>query len=509
MRERWHPLLFAVYPVLFLYAHNSDNLPAAVLGRPLLGALMLGIMALVLAGLVVRDAARGALLASVMMLLWAVLALLAGAGTVGEVLGHHRVLLPLEFTLLIVVASVLRRGQPSPAWTRGLSLAARGMSLALVGFTLMSILVGIWQEAPQSFAAGEANHPVSFTRSFLASSADVYHIVLDGYARADVLGDLYGMDNEPFLAALRERGFCVADSARSNYAQTLLSVVSALTGNYLEVRDGAPNEEGTARRQLARRLTEVLRGRSLVAEGAWTRAFATGYSATEMLDADVYQGPAISLNEFERALVAITPLDALLNLVESRYGNVLHRRRVEFTFDHLPVPPGAPPQAFTFAHIIAPHPPFVFAPVAAVAGAVVPLADGDHIVGIGGLSVDQYRLAYRAQVAAVNERLLRAVDTILRNGRPSVILVHGDHGPGSLLQWEEPVPAAAAARERFGILLALRLTGGDPTACWSSMSPVNAVRVLENRLYGTRRDTLPDRSFFSTWSRPFGFVEIE
>ena len=71
------------------------------------------------------------------------------------------------------------------------------------------------------------------------------------------------------------------------------------------------------------------------------------------------------------------------------------------------------------------------------------------------------------------------------------------------------MPDAAAAHERFGILLAVRMSDRDTTACWPSMSPVNAVRMIENSLYGTQRDTLPDLSFFSTWSRPFDFVEVK
>jgi hypothetical protein len=512
LRERWHPLLFAVYPVLFLYAHNSTNLPVEVLGRPLLAALVLGVSAVALAQVVVRDATRGALLASAMMLFWGgyghVLALLPAAGRIGETLGHHRVLWPLGFILLSGLACALRREHPNRIRTRYLALAAKGMSLTLVGASLLSISWGLGQDFRRPSTEGDRSNPVLGFEANLDPTEDIYHIVLDGYGRADVLDDLYELDNRPFLAALRTRGFCVADSAHSNYAQTLLSVVSTLSGRYMEVGDIAADGDGTDRRQLSGHLREIMRQHSLVSGGAWTRAFATGYSATEILNADEYLAPTISLNEFGRALVAMTPLDALLNLAESRYGDVLHRRRVEFTFEHLPVARDAPPRAYTFAHIIAPHPPFIFAPLEATAGAVVSLADGSHLVGEGGLTVDQYRQAYRAQVEAVNERLLKAVDAILANGRRSVILVHGDHGPGSLLQWEDAVPDSTAARERFSILLALRMSDGDTTACWPSMSPINAIRVMENRLYGTRRDILPDRSFFSTWDRPFDFVEI-
>ncbi len=513
MRERWYPLLLAFYPVLFLYAHNSANLPIGVIGRSLVAALLMGLAALLCARLLIKDAVSGALLAAAMVIFWGTygqfLALLPESGWVGKVLKHHRVLVPLGGFLLGALAYSLRSGRLPSSGIRFLTLGAKGMSLTLVGFSLFNIGMGLWKEARSPLKSLEGDHPDSIIAPVLQPSEDIYHIVLDGYPRADILHQLFGMDNSQFLEALGQRGFCIADSARSNYAQTLLSVLATMSGQYLAGEIPADNDGWAYRRHLSRRLKVMVHQRAKVVEGGWLRAFATGYSATEILDADEFLSPTISLNEFERALVALTPLDAVLNVVESRYGNILHRQRVEFTFENMAVPVGSQPRAFTFAHIVAPHPPFVYAPVSATSGSVVPMADGDHIVHEGGLSVEQYRTAYCAQVEAVNDRLLKAVDAILANGRPSVILVHGDHGPASLLQWEDALPSKDAAQERFSILLALRMGDGSTEACWPAMSPINAVRVMQNRLYGTRRDTLPDRSFFSTWSRPFEFVEIQ
>ena len=140
---------------------------------------------------------------------------------------------------------------------------------------------------------------------------------------------------------------------------------------------------------------------------------------------------------------------------------------------------------------------------------MVPLADGDHVVGGDGLSVEQYRVAYRAQVEAVNERTLQALDAILANGRESVILLHGDHGPGSLLQWEERIPQPAAARERLGILLAVRLQDSDPDICELVVTPAGVRSELMARLWNSDPSEYFDRSNFSTWSRPFDFIEID
>ena len=59
-------------------------------------------------------------------------------------------------------------------------------------------------------------------------------MVLDGYARADVLLDLYRFDNSDLVHFLESRGFTVPAKSRSNYAKTVLSVASMLNMDYME-----------------------------------------------------------------------------------------------------------------------------------------------------------------------------------------------------------------------------------------------------------------------------------
>ena len=49
-------------------------------------------------------------------------------------------------------------------------------------------------------------------------------MILDGYTRDDVLDEVYGFDNEPFLAGLEDRGFYVARDSYANYPATYLSL---------------------------------------------------------------------------------------------------------------------------------------------------------------------------------------------------------------------------------------------------------------------------------------------
>jgi hypothetical protein len=80
---------------------------------------------------------------------------------------------------------------------------------------------------------------------------DIYYIILDGYGRSDVLRDLYGLDEGPFLRALQEDGFYVADKSRSNYGQTSLSFASALNMSYLAGL-GELAKDDLSQRQVAR-----------------------------------------------------------------------------------------------------------------------------------------------------------------------------------------------------------------------------------------------------------------
>ena len=68
---------------------------------------------------------------------------------------------------------------------------------------------------------------------------DIYLIVLDAHGRADVLRDLYGYDESPFLDHLRDKGFYVADRSTSNYCFTELSMGATLNMRYMDEFDGA------------------------------------------------------------------------------------------------------------------------------------------------------------------------------------------------------------------------------------------------------------------------------
>ena len=55
----------------------------------------------------------------------------------------------------------------------------------------------------------------------ISSHPDIYYIILDGYARSDVMQELFNFDNTGFLERLRHKGFFVAQAARRTIARHL------------------------------------------------------------------------------------------------------------------------------------------------------------------------------------------------------------------------------------------------------------------------------------------------
>ncbi len=344
----FHPLLLALYPSLALLASNGEQVgPAAALRPALLTALAagLGFLALLVK---VRNPHRSAALTSLALAAFFsyghVYDLLKTAEVGGEVLGRHRYLVPLFSAGMAGCAwAIFRLRRPRDlsrllnsvglmlVFLPGLTIAMRGLRLAVSPVERGSAEVVLDLEAP-------------------SPAPDIYFIVLDGYTRADVLRDQFGVDNRPFLAELERLGFQVADCAQSNYAQTELTLASALNLDLLDGLGDFPSESRD-RTPLLFLVRDSLVRRSLELIGYATVAFETGYAWSEWSDAEVYLRPAtgggwgLPLSPFESLLIDSTALgivtDARSALPPAMGGIFegpleLHRQRVTFALEELP-----------------------------------------------------------------------------------------------------------------------------------------------------------------------------
>jgi hypothetical protein len=503
--------LIAIAPIVSLYATNVFETPASELRWPL--AIALATAAIVWLGLrwALRDASRAALLTSLAIVYFYTI---VPAGEVIDrwafrVHGTLWVWRPIHVWTPLVVGGeslacatfaywVIRRSKPLTRLTR----AANAFSIVLVFFPITDSARALWREPPRTDPV-----PVAFpTGATPAKRPDIYYIVLDGFARADVQQELFHHDLEPFLHHLEEKGFFVARRATSNYCQTPLSISSSLNSVYLN--DLFP-KTARAITPLGTMIRRNAVAQTLRRHGYQFNSFATGFAETECHSADRYMSPVAYVSAFHRMLLIGTPLWRLLPNPMEHDSYTLTRKRTLYAFDSLPqlARDGSP--TFTFVHILAPHPPFIFGEDGED---VSPhhvryfLNDGDIFQGHYA-RVNDYARDYRREVIFLVKALQGAVDRLLTESpEPPIIIIQSDHGSG--LRWSSGSLELTDLRERLSILNAYHFPGREYTSLYDTISPVNSFRVLLNTFFGAQLPLLPDRSYFSTLGDPFDFHDV-
>jgi hypothetical protein len=350
----------------------------------------------------------------------------------------------------------------------------------------------------------------------------IYYVILDGYGRQDILQEIYDYDNTEFIGYLAARGFYVAPRSTSNYCQTVLSVGSSLNLEYLPTLLRDHGYEPASRKPLIQRLRRSRVREVLSARGYRFAAFSSVYSPMNIPDADSFLKADSPLDEFQSVILNSTPIPPLirklssypallrvLTKLETFDSHAAHRRQLLHVFEHLERLAVSETPVFVFAHIMAPHPPFVFG---AAGERVDPPRkfssfDGSHFMELPGASREEYVNGYRRQIAFVNRKLKETVDGILRiSSRPTVIILQADHGPGSRLDWSSA--ENSDLRERMAILNAYYLPEGARTLFYDSITPVNTFRLLFNRYFRTSYEKLEDENYFSATTTPYQFIRV-
>src|SRR5262249_50808645 len=180
-----------------------------------------------------------------------------------------------------------------------------------------------------------------------ADTPDVYYIILDGYTRADVLQRVCGCDNSEFISFLRTRGFFVADQSSANYPMTFMSIASSLNMRYLDDELKSPGYSAVYSmwdNPLVARVFQSLGYRFVY--------MATNFKSTlDGADFVFQRKPGWLLNQFAEAQLR----DTALRLFESQMAD-----QHLYEFESLKQVARIQGPTFTFCHIIAPHPPYVF-----------------------------------------------------------------------------------------------------------------------------------------------------
>ncbi len=517
----FHPFLIGLYPVLRIFSGHIEETPPHLLVRPLCVLLGITVFLWILGWWLSRDMRKGALLASCALgvnLFFSELlvgfertartfaVILPGRDLPARQLFFLSALIVLWGALTVLIIR-MRRG------TAYLTIFLNLVSFVWIAFPCYAIVTR-WPVASATLTPIDmaVSTPISVKKP-----PHIIHIVLDAYGRADTLHRLYGYDNGPFLQALTDRGFYVATQSRSNYAQTALSLASMLNLTYLDELAEAQGPSSFNRRPLTTLIDRNQVATFLRQHGYTFVTFSSGVCWTSLQEPDQTLSKPYFLNEVEQVLLQETTFPVLVRLMWLLPGGKaipdlhdLHRARILYILDALPTLAASEQPLYVLAHVMAPHPPFVFRQ-----GGERPRIDEpfSYTEGVDPTQIARYVAGYREQVAFLNKKILATIDGMFEQAaNDPIVIIHGDHGPGSRVLSGDPNDERSFARtdleERMGILNAYYFPDRDYHRLYEAVTPVNTFRVIFNQYFGTALPLLEDSSYASTWKYPYRFYDV-
>ncbi len=510
----FHPFLFAIFPILFLFSHNIGELSlleknttivrlVIPIGITFCSTLVLGISLNIL----FKNKYKTGILISIFWLIFfssghlrpyfyyfyfdVVVKCLGydirfGLGNFW--IDYYEIFLFIWLSCFILVAYLLRRSH------RDLITLTHFLNIVAGILVLISLLNITFYEVKRTLSLRKRNLEYVERRSADGGAAtifpDIYYIILDEYAAASTLKEFYNYDNQPFLEHLTHKGFYLASKSRSNYVSTYLSLASSLNMEYVNYlsdqlgdksRDLTPLFLMIKNSKVMRFLTS--RGYKFIYVGASDTMIASNQYADWNVDCD----KKITQDEFLEILLQGTMVYPYLSrfYVFDRY--TLKRENILCQFSTLAQLHEIEGPIFVFAHILAPHGIYAFGP------------NGEEI-SEEDIKANKKEDLYLDQLIFINEKVRTLINEILlKSQEPPIVILQSDHGSRQ----------TGKRRDAMRILNAYYLPQVDSSALlYESVTPVNTFRIIFNHYFETNYELLDDQSYDSNGDYPYQFINV-
>jgi len=351
-----------------------------------------------------------------------------------------------------------------------------------------------WKKNSDNFLS--TLHP---TKDF---SSDVFYLVFDAFGSQVTFDNMYGYDGIDLVGELTKKGFRVINDGQPNYNQTVFSVPSALNMNTIQnlISDlQLPNEYQFS--------TTYLSNHNILfdffeSKGYDTVTFSTGNRFSEITTSNFYLSPSNLPDPYYEKIID----SSFLSLFYWKDQYKWHIEKVSFTLQKIKEIDSIKEPVFVYAHVMIPHPPFVFDKDGSVQIPEKKFIQFDNSDFIKTDDRANYLTGYRAQVEFAATQILEIVDSIRNKNPNAVIIIQGDHGPGAY--FDQLNLDNSNLDERGHILNAYYFPDGDYSLINDDITPINSFRVVLNKYFGTDLPFLENRTFFSTYDNPYLFVDV-
>jgi len=498
------PLLFSIYPVLFIYSYNVEIVKLQQLVFPLL---FVGFFALILFcffKLILKDNAKASFTSTLFIIIFMNYDLFYKVFNCYFNLRHWHImpLLLFIFGHLIFFMDIINKKINLENINKVLCIAISFLIL----FNLFTLFPAEIQKHTKTLKETE-NLLINYNNLCSNNYPDIYLLILDEYARLDTIKKEWRYQNDDFVKFLKEKEFFIAENSSFRYAGTLWNMSSLLNLNYItepveqhDFLEYAYNSQNSKGSEIYDKLNKIspskrinLINNNLLVRYLKERGYqiivlegiSQYYSTFNIENADItfsYQNTNkvsdeskfifFNIDAFNMELLKKTMIFPFEMFVKISETGDINYDGTKYIFNYLKseVYNNKSPK-FIYAHIMCPHPPFVF--------------DKEGNYNYQPTNVFN---AYLEQYIFVTEEVKKSIEEILdRSTSKPIIIIQSDHGPRHHhINIKDPT-------ESFKAFNAIYFPNKDYKTLHDSIAPVNTLRVMLNQYFNENFEMLEEK----------------
>jgi len=507
--EKWFfffPLLVAIYPVIFLYSNNVEELLLSQIVIPVLISIIVTGICWFLLSFLIKDAIKAGIILTFFIILFFTYGVLFDWLVSSNLFTvKHRHLLPIVSIIAVYLAYFVYNLKNQELFIN----IAKILTVMVVVLLIINVSTVIPSEIKKNNdenqkQPGTENESLNNnTKGNLSSERpDIYYIILDEYASSSTIKNVFDYDNSEFTDALKKDGFYIAENSTTRYYESIISLTTSLNMEYPGVKISHLNFTkvmsekkefdylGISQTELYDKVNNNKVSAFLKSQGYTVVVIDNYYGlipAKGRMQSDISynyvdENNVSFIDDFSLILIKSSMLKPFTYIVEQQPVRGLYtvsRYSTPYTLSKIPEIEKIQGPKFVFIHILSPHAPFVF-----------DQNGGD--VNRRHANDWKAKKYYRDQYIYISKQVASVADYLLTPSKNKpVIIIQSDHGPRSSDCVKDEC-LQIPLDDQFKVFNAYYFPGNCTDSLYPNISPVNSFRVTFNCYFNSNYPLLED-----------------
>ena len=523
--KKIHPFLVAIFPVLIIYSQNIGRVEIEQLFLPIILAIGLAFGLYYFFKLIIKNENKSAIIVTLILIIlfsYGHIYYLLNDVTLDEFdLGKNRYLIPVfGLVLSISIFFTIKTKKILNNETSIVNVISIVFVLvAIVNVSLVATEISSCDKCAiqelfyERIDFSSYFEPHEFSTSENEKLPDVYYLILDEYARSDALLEYHEFNNNEIINFLESKGFHVAKNNFANYPMSVQSIPATMNLQYInfladeigsEVRNYKPLNEKDyglyANNQVIKNFKEM--GYKIVT----FNTFALHLHENSLADLTVCHR---NIHFLDNRLVDTLARTTMFGYFIERWSEDEMRQVTLCAFENFGTAGNVfDKPVFVWAHIMTPHPPWIFGPNGEeiTPGKPLLITDNPEFRDSGW----EPKIQYVQQVQFANKKTISIVEEILEKDSHSIIIIQGDHGTAWDIRSNEWVePSKEDVYQRLRNFDAIYFPDEEKRENLDNKRTlINTFRTIFNAYYGSDYELLENKAYWSYNAKPYDYKDV-